>query len=253
MRVPRRFTPLAFAVTLSTLGLSAGCVTQDEYDSALKDLDAARKANTDTESALQKCQDDLAAAKANFDEELANQLAASKAELEELRAAREAAEKRAAAFNELQEKLEELIASGDLEVYIRNGLPVIALPSGVLFRSGKADLQKRGEKSLKKVATTLASMEGQRIQVAGHTDNVPVGKKVDWADNWELSTARALVVTRFLIEAGVPADNLSAAGYGEHDPVASNDNKQGRKKNRRIELVLLPDLSEIEKAVKKDG
>lgn len=243
---------MMFASSLALAVLGAGCVTQDEYDSALKDLDSARGAQTQAQKDLEACQQQLASAEADFEKRLAEELAASAAELEELRKAREAAEKRAAAFNQLQEKLKELIASGDLEVYIRNGLPVIALPSGVLFRSGKAELQKRGEKSLKKVGTTLAGMKGQRIQVAGHTDNVPVGKKLDWADNWELSSARALTVTRFLIENGVPPDNLSAAGYSEFDPVESNDSGDGRKKNRRIELVLLPDLSDIEKAVKAD-
>ncbi len=243
----------ALVVPTLTLLLGAGCVSQDQYDSALKDLDSARAAQSQTQQALDACQKNLAEAEAAFEARLAEELAASKAELEELRKARAAAEQRAAAFNQLKDKLEDLIASGDLEVYIRNGLPVIALPSGVLFGSGKAELQKRGEKSLKKVGSTLAEMKGQRIQVAGHTDNVPVGKKLDWADNWQLSTARALTVTRFLIDNGVPPDNLSAAGYSEYDPVESNDSKAGRKKNRRIELVLLPDLSEIEKAVKDDA
>lgn len=240
-------SPLAVAL------LGAGCVSQDQYDSALKDLDSARSAQTQSQQALETCQKNLAEADSAFEAKLAEELAASKAELEELRKAREAAEQRAAAFNQLQDKLSELIASGDLEVYIRNGLPVIALPSGVLFRSGKAELQERGEKSLKKVGSTLADMKGQRIQVAGHTDNVPMGKKLDWEDNWELSSARALTVTRFLIDNGVPPDNLSAAGYSEYDPVASNDSGKGRKKNRRIELVLLPDLSDIEQAVKDDA
>jgi chemotaxis protein MotB len=89
-------------------------------------------------------------------------------------------------------------------------------------------------------------MTAQRIQVAGHTDNMPIGKKSDWADNWQLSSERALTVTRFLIQQGLGARQLSAAGYGEFDPVKSNGNATGRKKNRRIELVLLPDLSDLQ-------
>ncbi len=223
-----------------------GCVAQAEYDSALSDLDHARKAHATLEQELQSCRDELAASEADFEAELGKRLAASAAELDELRRQREAAEKRLEAFRALNDKLAELIAAGDLEIYIRNGLPVIALPSEVLFASGKAELSSKGEKSLKKVGAALASMTEQRIQVAGHTDNMPIGKRLSWVDNWQLSSERALTVTRFLIDQGVAPDKLSAAGYGEHDPVASNDSATGRKKNRRIELVLLPDLSELQ-------
>jgi chemotaxis protein MotB len=225
--------------------LSTGCVAQAEYDSALSDLDAARKAHAGLESELAACHDQLAAAESQFEAELAERLAATEVELEELRKQREAAERRLAAFNELNEKLSELIAAGELEVYIRNGLPVIALPSEVLFAVGKAELSKKGLRSLEQVGAALASMTEQRLQIAGHTDNQPIGKKSKWVDNWQLSTERALTVTRFLIEQGVAPERLSAAGYAEYDPVAKN-NKSGRKKNRRIELVLLPDLSELQ-------
>jgi chemotaxis protein MotB len=222
-----------------------GCVAQAEHDSALTDLDHAREAHSSLEQQLASCRDELAATEADFEAELGERLAATEAELDELRRQREAADKRLESFKALNEKLAELIAAGDLEVYIRNGLPVIALPSEVLFASGKAELSSKGERSLKKVGAALASMAGQRIQVAGHTDDMPIGKKLTWVDNWQLSSERALTVTRFLIEQGVAPDKLSAAGYGEHDPVAGNDAAGGRKKNRRIELVLLPDLSEL--------
>jgi chemotaxis protein MotB len=221
----------------------AGCVAQAEYDSALTDLDAARKAHTGLASELAACQAQIAGIEADMDARLAEQLAASEDELAELRRQREAAEKRLEAFRRLNEKLAELIAAGELEVYIRNGLPVIALPSEVLFAVGKAELSPKGLKSLQRVATALASMTDQRIQVAGHTDDQPT-KKSSWVDNWQLSTERALTVTRFLIEHGVAPEHLSAAGHAEFDPVAKNT-KSGRTKNRRIELVLLPDLSEI--------
>jgi len=233
---------LLFPIGLSLL---VGCVAQAEYDSALSDLDAARKAHSTIEQQLASCRNELAAAQADFDAELAERLAASEAELAELRRQREAAEKRLEAFRSLNDKLAELIAAGELEVYVRNGLPVIALPSEVLFDSGKAELSKKGETSLAKVSEALAGMSGQRLQVAGHTDNMPIGKKLSWVDNWQLSSERALTVTRFLISHGVAPERLSAAGHGEYDPVGSNDSAGGRKKNRRIELILLPDLSEL--------
>jgi chemotaxis protein MotB len=235
----RRTTPS----TLAVLALAVGCVPQAQYDSALRDIDSARKSHADLERELAACR--AASGASDVDPELAAKLAATEAELEELRKQREAAERRLAAFHALNEKLASLISAGELEVYMRNGLPVIALPSEVLFASGKAELAKKGEKALSKVGAALAELPKQRIQVSGHTDNVPVGEKLNWKDNWELSSARALTVTRFLVANGMQPTNLSAAGHGEFDPVAGNDNAKGRKKNRRIELILLPDLSEL--------
>jgi chemotaxis protein MotB len=240
--MPRSITSSFVALTL--VSLAGACVAKPEYDSALKDLDNARKAYADLESQLAACQAASGVAP-EADPELQAKLAATEAELAELRKQREAAEKRLAAFNSLNEKLKSLIDAGELEVTMRNGLPVIALPSEVLFASGKAELGKKGEKALVKVAAALAELPNQRIQVSGHTDNMPIGEKVEWEDNWELSAARALRVTRFLITNGVAPTNLSAAGHGEFDPTASNDSAGGRKKNRRIELILLPDLTEL--------
>ena len=235
-----------FVLTLAVAPLALGCVAQAQYDSALDDLAKASDAHEGAKSELKACEDRLAALEGDFEAAVAERLAASEAELEELRRQKAAQEKRLAAFRELNDKLSELIAAGELEIYMRNGLPVIALPSQVLFASGKAELSNKGEKALKKVGSALAGLSEQRIQVAGHTDNMPIGDKLDWEDNWELSAARSLTVTRFLIIGGVDPTKLVAAGYGEFDPVASNDSGSGRKKNRRIELVLLPDLSELE-------
>lgn len=240
--MPRSIIPSFVALTL--VSLASACVPKAEYDSALADIDSARKAYADLESQLAACQA-ASGMTPEADPELQAKLAATEAELEELRKQREAAEKRLAAFNSLNEKLRSLIDAGELEVHMRNGLPVIALPSEVLFASGKAELAKKGEKALTKVGAALAELPNQRIQVAGHTDNMPIGEKLQWTDNWELSAARALTVTRFLIAQGVTPNNLSAAGHGEFDPTASNDSAGGRKKNRRIELILLPDLTEI--------
>ena len=211
-------------------------MTQAQYDSALKDLERSR--------AEQKaCDDELA----QLEEQLQSELSATKEELEELRRQRAEVDQQ---FADLTEKLQSLIDAGDLEVYMRRGLIMIGLPSQVLFPSGKAELTPRGQKALEKIAGVLAEMQDRRLQVVGHTDNEAIGEKLkkEFADNWELSTTRALTVTRFLIEKGVKPDNLSAAGHGEFDPVASNKTDKGKRKNRRIELVLVPDLSSLGKA-----
>src|SRR4029079_5635233 len=88
----------------------------------------------------------------------------------------------------------------------------------------------------------------RRFMVAGHSDNQPIkesGVKESYKDNWELSVARALVVTRFLVEAKMKPENIVTAGYGEFDPIAKNTTPEGRRENRRIEVILLPDLSEL--------
>ena len=240
--MPRSLIPSLAILTL--VSLTGACIPKAEYDSALVDVDNARKAYADLERQLAACQAESGVTP-EADPELQAKLAATEAELAELRKQREAAEKRLAAFNSLNDKLKSLIDAGELEVSMRNGLPVIALPSEVLFASGKAELAKKGEKALAKVAAALAELPNQRIQVSGHTDNMPIGEKLEWQDNWELSAARALTVTRFLVTNGVAPTHLSAAGHSEFDPVANNDNANGRKKNRRIELILLPDLTEI--------
>ena len=93
------------------------------------------------------------------------------------------------------------------------------------------------------VAVVLRQFPDRRFMVAGHTDNQAV--KETYKDNWELSMARALVVARFLIEAKMNPQNIVAAGYGEFDPIAKNATPEGRRENRRIEIILLPDLSEL--------
>ena len=82
------------------------------------------------------------------------------------------------------------------------------------------------------------------LMIAGHTDNVPI-KTSRYKNNWELSTQRAVVVVGYMIEKGFPADHLAAAGYGEMDPIADNGTEEGKAKNRRIEIQLMPDLGEL--------
>lgn len=119
----------------------------------------------------------------------------------------------------------------------------ITLGSEVLFPSGSADLNPQGSALLNALASAVAGRglpTLQEIQVQGHTDNVPTdGRR--FSTNWELSTARASEVVRFLSESGVDPVrvHLSATGYGEFTPVASNESAEGRAMNRRIELRLL--------------
>jgi chemotaxis protein MotB len=121
---------------------------------------------------------------------------------------------------------------------------LIALPNDVLFDSGRTDLKPEAKASLAKVAEVLAGISDRHFLVAGHTDNVPIHTS-RFASNWELSTERAVEVTRLLISQGMRPEVLAAAGYGEFDPVAPNDSADHRALNRRIEIVLQPNLAEL--------
>lgn len=171
-------------------------------------------------------------------------LQATRGELEDLRKQRAETEKRLAAFKDLTDKLQKMIDTGKLTVKTRNGVMVVALPAEVLFPSGSADLSETGQLSVLEVGIILKQFTGRRFMVVGHTDDLPI-KSTIYKDNWELSTGRALTVTKFLVKAGMDTKAVIAAGHGEHDPIAPNKTKEGREKNRRIEIVLMPAIAEL--------
>lgn len=137
-----------------------------------------------------------------------------------------------------------LIDAGQLSVAIVEGRMVIQLPQDVLFPSGSATLNPVGRSTIAAVGGALAEIPERRFQVEGHTDNVPIST-APFASNWELSGARAITVVRLLLEQGVTPTNLSAAGFGEYQPIADNGSVEGRRANRRIEITMLPNLDVI--------
>ena len=117
--------------------------------------------------------------------------------------------------------------------------------SEVLFPSGGNELNPEGQVEMAKLAEAMLDLAGEIpseinwvLRVDGHTDNVPLSGTGRYADNWELSSARATSVVKFLIEQGVPANRLVAAGFGEFQPIAEGDSQEARDTNRRIELKL---------------
>ena len=164
--------------------------------------------------------------------------------IEDLRAKERQAQQRLQTFRNMIEKFRRMIEAGQLRVRIVRGRMVVELSENILFDSGRADLKKEGQTALSEVAGVLASIPDREFQIAGHTDNVPI-KSAKFPSNWELSTARAVTVARFLASKGVPENRLSAAGYADTQPVASNDAPEGRQQNRRIEIVLMPNLDEL--------
>ncbi len=128
----------------------------------------------------------------------------------------------------------------------RENQVMLTLDSSMLFTSGSALLRSRGKKLLLKIAGNLRRHSNRKIQIHGHTDNVPISGRLAerWESNWELSAARATRVVRFLVESGnVDPRKISAIGFGEFQPIADNASKEGKRKNRRIDIVLLPPSS----------
>ncbi len=152
------------------------------------------------------------------------------------------AEKRVAEYRDMLVRFRALIDAGTLDVRIVGGRMVLTLPVDILFASGSTRLSSAGELALGKVGAVLAAIGDRRFQVEGHTDDVPI-RTERFASNWELASGRALVVVHALVAAGVRPEQLSAASFAEYQPRASNGDEDGRAKNRRIEITVVPDLS----------
>ncbi|MFQ5543286.1 MAG: OmpA family protein [Nitrospiria bacterium] len=125
---------------------------------------------------------------------------------------------------------------------LKKGRLSVKIADKVLFPSGSDQITEEGKEVLKKVSAALINVTENNIRIEGHADNVPIGPSIinRFPTNWELSSSRATQVVRFLVSQSVPAESLIATGYSMHHPVASNDTAEGRQKNRRIEIVLLP-------------
>ena len=140
----------------------------------------------------------------------------------------------------LEDEMRKALETKDVTISELKGRLTVNILDRILFDSGEAELKPEGQKILEKIASVLVQYTNRQIHVIGHTDDVPIRRK--FASNWELSTARATAAVRFLQEhAGVDPRRLGALGYGEFHPVAPNASAEGRAKNRRIEVVILPE------------
>jgi chemotaxis protein MotB len=243
--------------------------SEDEWKAQLAKYDALSKKNGAVEDELEKergrvkaLNDELEkmgvklSAEGTEKEAMSKNIEQMKSALEEYRARAQTLERIRARFELLRKKLEKLTNLG-LNVQIRNNRMVISLPGDVLFASGSDTLRKDGTKILLQVAEVIRgddALKDRLYQVAGHTDNQPLRRAADsFRDNWGLSLMRAREVLVFLIDSadakegggGLDGKHWSASGYGDTDPVAGNDTPAGRAKNRRVELILLPNVEEM--------
>jgi len=241
---------------------------------AQAEVDANKKRVSDLEQELKKLGFDLNTMSAQLQqtgtekEQLASNVDQLKRALDEYKARAEQLERIKKRFEMLRDKLNKLTSLG-LKVEVRNNRMVIRLPGDVLFPSGSDKLKDEGIKVLKAVADVIRNdtqLAKRYFQVAGHTDNKPL-QGGPFRDNWGLSLMRARGVLLYLIEpvepkvskdakepkdkdakvggGGLDVSRLHAAGYGETDPVQANTDDEKRTANRRVELVLLPDVEEM--------
>jgi len=155
------------------------------------------------------------------------------------------------ALNEIVKRALLSFNSDELTVEMKNGKVYVSLSDKLLFKSGSADVEEKGKDAIKKVAEILNKNSDIDVLIEGHTDNKPI-KTDKFADNWDLSTARASNIVRLLSDENkVNAKRLTAAGRGEYMPKVSNDSPEGRAKNRRTEIILSPKLDELYKMIDK--
>ena len=244
--------------------LVEGCVSagkheklQQDYDKTNSELSACKAQVATDEAKIREAEDKLHASDvvvkdleaklgstSSAKHKLEGDVAEMRAAMDALNKQRSESEKRIQEFRDFVKKFKSLTDTGKLTVKIVNGQMVVTMSSDVLFASGSAHLSKAGTEAVEQVTTLLNSVPDRKFQVEGFTDNVPI-KTASFPSNWELASARALTVVKTMMEAGMPADRVSAASFGDTHPVQSNDTETGKKANRRIEIVVVPDLSTL--------
>lgn len=244
MKSKKNVVLLLIAIGMWTIGCG---IPKEKYDADTANLQKLIDETRGQSGALQSEIDKTNAERAALEAELAElqqQLQRLTDERDANAAAVEKARARIRMFKDMLLKFKELTDSGKIKIKIVNNKMIVEMDSAILFSSGSAKLSKEGKKALADVAAVLATIEKRNFQVAGHTDNKPISNS-KFDSNWELSAARAVSVVEHMIRKGMLADNLSAAGYADTQAVSSNETAAGRADNRRIEIVLLPNLDEL--------
>lgn len=242
----------ALGILTVTLGLGLGLVVacspsrkelQAALDETRAELEQSQQARQTLEQRIAELEQGIADRQQRI-AQLEADGAARAQELDELRDEQRRRQQELKTFKELFARLQALIDAGTIQVSFRKGRMIVELPSAVLFDSGRTELKAEGKAAIEKVTEALATVAHRDLMIAGHTDTVPINTR-RYKNNWELSTQRAVVVVNYMIEKGLPPDHLAAAGYGEMDPIADNATEEGKAKNRRIEIQLMPDLGEL--------
>jgi chemotaxis protein MotB len=217
------------ALSLAVLAAGCGGVSQEKYNAAVTDADKYK-------------QD--AAAQAQRVTDCETKVSAMSGKVTGLEQTNATLEQKNDDYKQMSAALAADTAAGMLEIANLSGLVTIRLPEKVLFAPGSAAILKGGKAELKKVAAAMKGVSNRVFYVAGNTDTKPI-KTRQFPSNWELSTARALAVVHYFIAEGVEPKTLGVAGYAQYHPIASNDNAEGRAKNRRIDIGMAPPPSDL--------
>jgi chemotaxis protein MotB len=216
--------------------LSYASDQRDKADADKEELDRILRSRSDSLSQniveLRRKIDDLDAENAKLKEENASLV----------KAREEQVQKVSSTYESLLEKMKSEISKGQVTISELKGKLTVNMVDSILFDSGKAEVKKGGREILGKVISILKDVNDKSIRIEGHTDDVPISRALArrYPTNWELSGARAINVARHLQEQGIDPGQLSAVAYGEWKPVATNDTAEGKAKNRRIEIILVP-------------
>ena len=210
---------------------------EDQYVEAQESYEDEREVRGSLESNLAKVQRQASQLDETLDAERLARMEAAAA----LAKREHELSKMQSTYDELVSDLESEVSSGQIEIErLREGLR-LNVSDEVLFASGSAELDAKGQEVLVKVAAQLTQLE-DTIHVRGHTDDRKIGGALAqrYPTNWELAAARAARVVRLLESKGVSSKRLSAISLGPNDPVAPNDSAENRARNRRIEILLVP-------------
>lgn len=255
----KKYIWLAALTLFTAQGAQAmGRIPKKEYDAKVAELEALKKqCALDQQASSDKIKslDEKIAALETKSEQLLSDMESSKDQsqkkLAEIMRQKEELEKEKAAeidrlkstYDNLVGDMQKEIEQGSIQITQLQDKLSVTLVDKVVFNSGESEVNEQGKQVLKKVAKILKTVKNKQIRIEGHTDNVPIGGalKEKFPSNWELSTARATAVSRYLQDAGeIDPNILIAAGYSQYRPVADNGTVEGRSKNRRIEIALIP-------------
>ncbi len=250
----RHTLPYLIALTL----IVTGCVSNRKYNSATSTVDRLRADSTNfsaeataMRTELYGLQGDVKMTKAELDER-SRQLKAKDAELKTKAERMDELDRRLRAQSDAMNGLRQKVADAlvnfnaeDLSVTLKDGKVYVSLSEKLLFASGSAKVDPKGKDALGKLAEVLRANADINVMVEGHTDTVAI-RTANFQDNWDLSTARATSIVRLLtVTYSVPPQRVQAAGRSEFQPVADNKTPEGRARNRRTEIILVPKLDEL--------
>lgn len=257
-----------FVLYIGTIALSsilfASCVSSKKYNAAQASIEALNKYNRELKGDLQNTKDRLLLMEQAYEAAVgeislkdssltdqSSQLASQQSELlrkqEELQRLQQLIDQQKQQTEKLRQKMAEALGSfnsDQLSVFTKNGKVYVSLSEKLLFPSGSAEVNKEGKEALGKIAEALEQSPDININIEGHTDTVPI--KLRFQDNWALSVARSTAVLRILTQNyQMDPKRFTASGRSQYEPVADNDSAEGRALNRRTEIILAPNLSEL--------